>query len=226
MNEEAPATSPRRLPVQFSLTWLLTVLLVVALASAYGVTAARLRSAEAELIRLRKETGYLPPTDEDEIAAVRLISDQPMTYRLRVRVPASPRYRIAYSSLWPESAAAPRWFGAVAVPPGESVVTVRILRDPRDDRWKITALRRGADGTRRMATVLPEKHVDIFCGSHDWLGSGVTRQCSTRPIGQSLRLLDERVLVGEGAMMLYGDGPPSGEMVGVFAELQPDIGAI
>ncbi len=127
MNEEAPATSPRRLPVQFSLTWLLTVLLVVALASAYGVTAVRLRSAEAELIRLRKETGYLPPTDEDEIAAVRLISDQPMTYRLRVRVPASPRYRIAYSSLWPESAAAPRWFGAVAVPPGESVVTVRIL---------------------------------------------------------------------------------------------------
>ncbi|QDV41994.1 hypothetical protein Enr13x_18370 [Stieleria neptunia] len=226
MSEGASATSSRRLPVQFSLTGLLTMLLVVALASAYGVTAVRLRTAEAELRRLREETGYLPPTAADEIAAARLISDQPMTYRLRVRVPASPPYRIAYSSLWPESAAAPRWFGAVAVPPGESVVTVRILKDPRDDRWKITTLRRGADGTRRMATVLPENHVEIFRRSHDWLTAGVTRQSSTRPVGQSLRLLDERVLVGEGAMMLYGDGPPSGEMVGVFAELQPDIGAI
>ncbi|WP_286177643.1 hypothetical protein [Stieleria mannarensis] len=219
-------TPVRRLPVQFSLTWLLMLLLVIALASAYLVTVARLRTAEAELSRLREETGYLPPSAEDEIAAARLTSDQPMTYRIRVRVPASPPYRIAYSSVWPEAKAAPVWFGAVDVPPGESVVTVRILKDPRDDRWKITTLRRSVDGTRRMATVLPQNHVEIFRGSHDWLSAGVSRQSSTRPVGQSLRLLDERVLVGEGAMMLYGDRPPAEEMVGVFAELQPDSGAI
>ena len=120
----------------------------------------------------------------------------------------------------------PKWFGAVDVPPGESVVIVRIMKDPRDDQWKITTLRRGASGTRRIATTLPADQVEIFLGSHDWLSAGVTLQTATRPAGQSLRLLDERILVGEGAMMLYGDRPPTGEMVGIFAELQPDIGAI
>jgi len=68
--------------------------------------------------------------------------------------------------------------------------------------------------------------VEVFRGSHDWLRSGVSNETSTKPVGESLRLLDERVLVGEGAMMLYGDGPPADDMIGVFAELQPDIGAI
>lgn len=224
--DSATRPEPRWFPLRYSLTGMLNLLLLVALASACVISITRLRRAEAELARLREETGYLPPSGDDEIAAVRLTSDQPMTYRLRVRVPQSPAYRIVYSSHWPESRTSPQWFGAVGVPPGESVVTVQVVKDPRDERWKITTLRRGLDGTRRIATALPESQVKVFRGSHDWLSSGVTRHSSTRPVGDSLRLLDERVLVGEGAMMLYGDGPPADAMLGIFAELQPDIGAI
>jgi hypothetical protein len=213
-------------PLRYSLFGLLTLILLVALGSALAVTLTRLRAAQTELNRLRQETGYLAPSGEDEIAAARLTSDQPMTYRLRVRVPASPPYRIAYSTLWPDSKSSPQWYGAVSVPPGESVLIVRLEKDPRDERWKITMLRRGPDGTRRIATVLPQDHVAVFRGSHDWLGSGIAKQTSTRPAGGSLRLLDERVLVGEGAMMLYGDSPPPENMIGVFVELQPDIGSI
>ena len=67
-----------------------------------------------------------------------------------------------------------------------------------------------------MATVLPDDQVAIFRGSHDWLRSGISQQTATKQVGQSIRLLDERVLVGDGAMMLYGDKPPAGDMVGVF----------
>lgn len=218
---------PGRERPRFSLLGLLLIVSLAAVGSAYVITLRRLRSAETELARLRKETGYLEPTADDQIAAVRLTSDQPMTYRLRVRVPDAPRYRIAYSSIWPQSASGPTWFGAVPMPPGESIVIVRVLKDFRDDRWKITTLRRGADGTRRIATVLPDDHVNVFTGSHDWLKSGIVRdRTTTAAAGRSIRLLDERVLVGEGAMMLYGDAPPDGDLIGVFAELQPDIGPL
>jgi len=221
---QAGHDSPRP---RFSLIGLLLAVSVIAIALAYVVTLRRLMVAEAELIRLRQETGYLEPTADDTVAAVRLISDQPMTFRLRVRVPASPRYRLAYSSVWPQGASQPAWFGAVPMPPGESVVIVRIVKDIRDERWKITTLRRGDDGTRRIATVLPDPHVAVFTGSHDWLRSGIPRdKTTTVAVGKSIRLLDERVLVGEGATMLYGDAPADDDMIGVFAELQPDSGPL
>jgi hypothetical protein len=223
MNQPGPNRSRPR----FSLIGLLLVVSLAGVSLAYAVTLRRLRVAEAELTRLRQETGYLEPTGDDTVAAVRLTSDQPMTYRLRVRVPSAPRYRLAYSSVWPHAESGPSWFAAVPMPPGESVVIVRILKDPRDERWKITALRRGEDGTRRIATALPGQHVDVFTGSHDWLRSGIPRdQTTTAAAGQALRVLDERVLVGEGAMMLYGDAPPDDDMIGVFAELQPDVGPL
>jgi hypothetical protein len=100
------------------------------------------------------------------------------------------------------------------------------MKDLRDERWKIAVTRRSEDSTRRIATVLPPDQVEVFVGSHDWLRTGVTRETTSLPVGEPLRLLDERILVGEGAMMLYGDRPPPDDMIGVFAELQPDIGPI
>lgn len=223
-SDRGPARSAPRF--SFSLAWLLTLLLLIALGSAYLVTLSKLRSAEAELARLRVETGYLAPCGPDEIAAVRLPVDQPMSYRIRVRVPETTPYRVAYSSFWPKSSSSPQWFGAVQVPPGESMIWVRILKDPRDERWKIAVVQPGSEGTRRMATALPEPQVAVFLRSNDWLRSGVSNKTETISVGESLRLLDERVLVGEGAMMLYGDRPPDDDMVGIFAELQPDVGAL
>ena len=100
------------------------------------------------------------------------------------------------------------------------------MKDPRDERWKIAAVQPGIEGTRRMATTLPRNQVDVFRQSNDWLRSGVAYESMVRPNGEKLRLLDERVLLGEGAMMLYGDKPPEEDLIGVFAELQPDTGPL
>jgi hypothetical protein len=224
-------SSPSSIPYQgssirFSLGNLLLWTGIVALGVAYAVTLSRLQTAQSELQRLRQLTGHLEPTGKDQLAAVRVPSDQPMTYRIRVRVPESPPYRVAYSSVWPVDTTGPEWFSAVSVPPGESMLIVRILKDPRDEKWKITTLRQTESGTRRSATVLPADHVKLFRGSHDWLRSGITGRTTTVAKGESLRLLDERILYGPGATMLYGDRPQEQDMIGVFAELQPDTGPL
>ncbi|MCC9603950.1 hypothetical protein LOC67_25645 [Stieleria sp. JC731] len=220
------AGGPKVSGKQFSLRQLFVWLAVIALGAGYVRTVIRLREAEAELARLHREVGYIEPTREDQIAAVRLTSEEPMTYRIRIRVPGGAKHRVVYSSVWPAGASGPSWYGAVPVSEGESVVLVRVMEDSRDDRWKIATLHQGEAGTRRIATVLPPDQVEIFRGSHDWLASGIPQTTTIRPLGQTIRLLDERVLVGEGAMMLYGDRPPNDDMIGIFAELQPDKGPI
>lgn len=197
------------------------------LAVGLAMTTMRLRKSEALLAAMRAENGYLTDTQPGQIAAARAPSDQPLTYRVRVRVPASPtEYRVAYSSIWPSQSLAPQWYGAVPVRPGESLVTVRILEDPRDHRWKMAAIVASPQSTKRMATVLPPEHVDVFRGSHDVVRTGVGRETQAVSNGDSIRLLDERWLVGEGALLLYGDRAPENDQIGVYVELQPDIGPL
>jgi hypothetical protein len=223
MNSEQPT---RKSPWQLSLRELLLLIAVFALAAAYAIAAGRNYRNQNELVRLRREVGYLAPSDSDQVAAVRLTSDQPLTYRLRVRVPDSPRYRVAYSSLWPKATSAPDWYAAAPLPAGESVVTVRILKDTRDDRWKITTLVQSDAGTKRIATVLPGEQSDVFRQSHDVVSAGVGRQTVALDKSKRLRLLDDKWLVGEGGLMLYGNKPPQRDQIGVYAELQPDIGTL
>jgi len=190
-------------------------------------TLQRQRRIEAEVTKLRAETGYLHETGPGQIAAVRAPSDQPLTYRVRVRVPTgSARFRVAYSSLWPRHSTTPDWFGAVPVPSGESLVTLRILEDPRDRRWKIATLVASVEGNQRMATVLPPDHVKIFRGSHNVVSTGVSRETHRATVTDAIRLLDERWLVGEGALLLYGDRAPEDAQIGIYAELQPDVGPL
>ncbi|WP_442507183.1 hypothetical protein SH528x_006086 [Novipirellula sp. SH528] len=220
---------PRRngnAPRQWSLREFWGLVTIVMLVVAFVVTLQRLRRAELELDRLRREHGYLEPTTEGEIAASRAPSDQPLTYRARVRVPDQPRYRVCYSTLWPKDSSAPEWFAAVDLPPGESVVTVKIGSDPRDSRWKITATVQSDRGTKRLATVLPAEHVTIFRGTHDALRSGIGKETVRKVKTGSIRLIDDRWLVGNAGVMLYGDKPPLENQVGVFAELQPDQGPL
>jgi hypothetical protein len=181
---------------------------------------------ERELQNLRREVGYLGPVDPGQIAAVRVTSEQPLTYRVRVRVPPRPGYRVAYSSLLPKDARGPDWYAGLRVPPGESLVTVRIAEDPRDSRWKITTLVGSERGTQRMATVLPDEHVRAFRGSHDVVSTGVGRDPWVTESGDSIRLLDERWLVGEGSLLLYGDRGPASDQLGIYLELQPDSGPL
>ena len=186
----------------------------------------QLRIAQAELSDLRLQTGYLKPSGLGQIAAVRVESDEPLTYRLRVRVPDSPAFRIAYSTHWPGGKPTPDWYSAVDLPPGESQLMVQIQEDPRDSRWKITTMIRSPRGTKRMATALPDDHVRIFRESHDVLSTGIARETKLAAATESIRLLDERWLVGESGLLLYGNRDPEDDMIGVFVELQPDSGPL
>ena len=211
---------------RFSLRSLLIALTLISLLSAWVATTLRLRTAEAELSVLRRQTGYLDPSGTGQIAAVRVPSDEPLTYRLRVRVPASSKYRVAYSTQWQQGNSSPSWYSAIDLPPGESQLIVQIQADPRDDRWKITTIIRSDRGTKRIATVLPDDHVRAFRGSYDAMSSGIGWQTEFARQDKSIRLLDERWLVGEGGLLLYGNKEPKDDIIGVFAELQPDTGPL
>lgn len=196
--------------------------LIAALVAGYAAMWHRLRQAETELTRLRAETGYLPPSEPGQIAAVRLFTDEVLTYRFRVRVPAEPRHRVVYSTVRPKDAASPHWFAGVDLPPGESVVTVRLGEDPRDERWKITALVRSPQGTKRVTTALLPDHAAVFRRPNDAIRAGIGRDPQLAAATDTIRLLDERLQVGEGGLLLYGERASEEDQIGVYAELQPD----
>ena len=213
--------------MRLTLRELIGLTMIVALMLAVGIQSRRVARMQTELRGYRAEVGYLEPTDDQTIAASRAPLDGPLVWKFRVRVPpGKPRYRFAYSSIWPEGKASPQWFGAIPVQAGESRVTVRVLEDPRDKRWKISSIVADESGTRRMGTTLPPDQVAVFRGSHQRLRSGIDRSTVTAPVGNSIRMLDERWLVGEGALMLFGDSAPREDQTGVWGELQPDAGTL
>jgi hypothetical protein len=222
------ATEPRRRRrLRLSLREYLGLVTIAMLGIGLAATTIRLQRSEAELSLMRREFGYLSSTPAGQIAAARAPSEQPLTFRIRVRVPdGSEAYRVAYSSHWPQHTSGPEWYGAVPVPPGESMITVQILEDPRDSRWKISTVVSAAKGTRRMATALPPEQVSVFRGSHDVISTGIGRETIVAASDESIRLLDERWLVGEKALLLYGDRAPDEDQIGVYAELQPDRGPL
>ncbi len=217
--------SPSAFRPRFSLRQSLVFAAVMGLVLSYALNFRRMRIAEYELRRLQNEVGYLEGWESDEIAAVRIAADQPLTWQARVHVPSSARYRLAYSAVWRSESSKPDWFSAVRMPAGESIVTIRVLKDPRDDRWKISTAVRNPDATDRAGTVLPDEISEVLRGSHDVISAGIRQQTTTRSVGQSLRLFDERYFSGS-SLLLYGDRPPEEDLIGIFAELQPDVGTL
>ncbi|QEG40764.1 hypothetical protein [Roseimaritima ulvae] len=220
---EPPIAPSRGRRFRFSLRESLLATLVVALVCGNVVSLQRMRSAEAELARLRREVGDLGEHPADQVVAVRLRSDEPLTWRVRVRVPEQGRFRVAYSAWWPADTAGPEWFAAVPLQPGESVITVRVAPDPRDDRWKIGVQASHPEGDRRMASTLVPQLTAVFRGSHEVLRAGVGMQATAVPADASMRLIEDRWMVGEGAQRLYGAAPPDADQPGIFLELQPDV---
>ncbi|QDV64420.1 hypothetical protein Mal65_35770 [Crateriforma conspicua] len=216
--------------MRISLRELIGLVTIVALLIGVTGYATRLSQLRAELEELRQEVGYLPRRFDNELAAITIPTYRPLTYRLRVRIPNSTpddrAYRLAYSTVWPEGTAGPRWYAAMPVSPGESVINVEIAPDPKDQQWKIAVIVRSGDRTNRLATSLPQEHVDVFQGAHKVLSQGVGRQASSHDVDRPLRLIDRRWLAGEGGLMLYEDRPPPGDQIGVFVELQPDTGPL
>lgn len=210
---------------QISIRGLLVLVALVGFAISYVINFSRMRSAESELGKLRDEVGFLQPSDIGEVAAVRVLADEPLTWQTRVRIPDGQSYRMAYSAIWVASTQSPEWFAAQPMRSGESTIIVRVLKDPRDDRWKMSTIIRHADGVSRIATALPDEISSVFRGSHDVISTGVGRQTVTRPGGDSLRIIDQRFYAGD-SMLLYGDRGPSEDLIGVFVELQADNGPL
>lgn len=227
MTEERPSLSRppllKRVLGQFSLRQLLWVVTWIALVCGNAISITRMRRAESALADLRSETGYLSPTSNDQIAALRAPSDTPLSYVFRVRIPATGEfdYRIAYSTLLPKGKTQPDWYAMIAVRPGESLVTIRIAEDPRDERWKISTLVRDRDGVRRIGTTLPDSHTAAFRTSTNRISTGLDGKMVVLPDGSSMRLLDDRWLVGDKSLLLSGDKPVTSDQIGVYAELQP-----
>ncbi len=206
---------------QLTIRTVLFLTLLVGLSLAYLNTFNRMRRAETELRRLRSEVGYLEPVAADQVAAIRVPSTTQLEWKARISVPATPAYRLAYSAVWRESTLKPDWFSAQSLPPGESTVTVQIIKDLRDDRWKMAIMVQHAGGVARMATALPDEISSVFRGSHDVISGGVGREPLTLPAGDTIHLFDERYFSGD-QLLLYGDRAPQSDLIGIFADLQPD----
>jgi len=220
--KSSPGTQQGRL--RFSLREAIGLVTISALAIALWNTSRQLADRESQLKVMRQEFGYLAPSKATEIAATRSPSDQPLSYRVRVRLPdplpPGMQYQVVYSSLWESGETSPTWFAGVPVSAGESLVTMQVLNDPRDSRWKLAAVVSSSNGTKRMATVLPPPHEAVFRGSHDVISTGIGRETFVAEFGKSIRLLDERWLV-DGAGLILDGGMPRETQVGIYAELQP-----
>lgn len=212
---------------RFSLRTGLWALAFVALFFAYAHAAWQSRQLRTELSDYRSRYGYLAPSGPREVAAVRCPSDRANTWKYRVRIPdGEPHYRLAYSTRWASSTAHPQWYGALPMPPGQWDVTLRVAPDDRDNRWKISVIADNLDRTMRIGTVLPQEHVRQFRQFNPKLTGGVGGETLVVDTGTKLRFLDHRILAGEGALQLFGDSAPRSDLVGVFAELQPDAGTL
>ncbi|MEZ6091745.1 MAG: hypothetical protein R3C05_27800 [Pirellulaceae bacterium] len=206
--------------LRFSLRSFLLTAIVLSLVCSHLWTSLRYRESIVELKKLRREVGYLTEPDLSKLVATRVPSDDPLTWKARVRTPALQSYQIAYSTVWPGGEIAPRWYSAQVLPEGESLITLRLLRDPRDNRWKIITLVRHEGSVWRMATALTDRQTKLFQQTHDTIRGGINAETTTAA-GRSLRLIEDKWFTGEGGLMLFGQSVPDDDIDGVFAELQP-----
>ena len=221
---EASTTLGARGYFRFSLREVLGMVLIAALGIALGNNSIKLAEQDRELNIMRKAFGYLAPSGDNQVAASRGLSDQPLTYQMRVRLPEplpeGLEYKVVYSSLWEKGNTSPTWFGSIPIASGESLVTVRVLDDPRDRKWKIAISVSSSAGTYRMSTGLPPPHEEIFRGSHDVISTGINRDTVIASVGESIRLLDDRWVIQGNGVQLDGSAPRENQ-VGIYAELTP-----
>jgi hypothetical protein len=211
---------------RFTLRSMLLAITLVASILGNFFTSVKLREAVSQRDALRREVGYLDSDNPSAIAAVRAPFDEPLAWKFRIRVPEGGKYRLACSTLWPKGRPAPDWVVAQGLDVGESTVFVRILRDPRDDRWKLSTVVRNESATKRLSAGLSERQSSVFRASTDTITAGVGSATIDLDNGEKLRLLDQRWLSGEGGLLLYGDREPPSDVDGVFVELQPDEGPL
>jgi hypothetical protein len=208
---------------RWTLRQMLGVLVVGTVAMSHLWTSRQLHRARAELESMRSEVGYLNIRDEAQLAVARVPDDEPLVWRFRIHNPQNNRMRLAYSTRWLSGSVRPDWYSFAAIPAGESLITARVAADPRDSLWKISVIIRQGNSETRLATELPESQVPIFRGSHHAISTGeVETRTLQRPPQRPIKLLEDKWLVDESPMVLFGQRPPDTDVIGVFLEIQPD----
>ena len=210
---------------RYSLRGVFIVLTLVVLAVSHWWTSIRLFHAENEVRRLRAEVGFISEPDTSKLAAIRVPSDQPLTWKVRVRTPSLQPYQIAFGTLWPGGATAPEWHSSVVLDEGESLITLRLMEDPRDERWKIVAIVTQDGTVRRASAPLDDRQTAVFRGSHNTIRGGIQSEVAL-PAGQGVRVIEDKWFTGEGGLLLFGESMPDDDIDGVFAELMPLPGAM
>lgn len=205
---------------RFSLRTGLLILAFAALLLSHLWTSFQLRKTRSQLLQLRSEAGYLNLENEGQTVAIRVPTDEVLTWRYRVHIPDAAQGRLSYSTYWPANEADPEWYGAQALQPGESVVTIRVAEDPRDKKWKIGTTVRSGENTLRMETSLPEEHVELFRQSHTTFSCGVGYEQWSGPPTGSVMLVDDRLPDAAGGSLLYGGAAPESPLRGVFVKLE------
>lgn len=205
---------------RFSLRSGLLLMAFATLVLSHLWTSAQLRETRTQLLQLRSEAGYLNLEDDDDVIAVRVPTDQVLTWRYRVHIPDDAQGRLSYSTYWPANEAEPAWYGVQTLESGESVVTVRIAEDPRDKTWKIGTIIRCGENTLRMASSLPEEHAQLFRQSHTTFSGGVGYEQWSGPPDQPVMLVDDRWPDAAGGSLLYGGTAPESALRGVFVKLE------
>lgn len=167
----------RVLRVQFSLRGLLLFVLLIAMATALFVTGRRLRQAEAELAKYRREYGILEVKDSAMLQAIALWTGEPRHWRWRVHFPRG-RYNVCFATIGIPA-------GGIPAPAGElnsdftGVVDISVsaYKDPKDSSWRYAIT---SGGYQRYAD-MPVPPLTRARGRRMDRSIGATAPLSSRP---------------------------------------------
>lgn len=166
--------------LRFSLWRLFVILTFVVLAASHLLTSSQLYTANQELAKLRRETGYLDVTDPTKVHVVSIPVMDQLTWRWRVFVPEGANYWFAAQVNDVPSTEFPENGQIATLLPGEWVIELRI-HEESPGTWTVTYNARsesnavggykkltGADadwlagGWARMAQGSGSQHTDSF----------------------------------------------------------------
>jgi hypothetical protein len=127
---------------KYSLRTLLLIVVIVCLAIPLVLQSFKLRRVEAELRRLRIETGQLTVDDPTKVHVVAVETDEPNTWRWRMFLPKGVRYTwcLGYGDIPAQGVPQPKMESSSNVQYSETPAEVLIdarLRQLDDDRWSL-----------------------------------------------------------------------------------------
>jgi hypothetical protein len=189
MNETPTPRRPR-----FSLRTLLTLTAWLAMGMTIFLQWRELAPLRAEVKKLRVETGKLWIEDESKSHAIEVETDDELTWKWRVWLPAGRRYVIRSHGEQISAKSFPKEGGSMWVDGGyEQVVTYRIKKDPKNGAWK------GECSLSNGAAVGADFHKWVEWNDRVMTGEGIGKQQRVFDPPQRITLIRQRYAEGNGS---------------------------